>query len=81
MKPRDPWERLDPDEAKRVDVTGRFDFFWVVLDAGMTHLERGQLYGLIRFGSRTDLLLPKHVSICVKPGDRVRGGETIIARY
>lgn len=44
-------------------------------------LERGQLYGLIKFGSRTDLLLPKHVSICVKPGDRVRGGETIIARY
>lgn len=44
-------------------------------------LERGQLYGLIRFGSRTDLLMPNHVSILVKPGDRVRGGETIIARY
>lgn len=44
-------------------------------------LERGQLYGLIRFGSRTDLLMPKHVSILVKPGDRVRGGETIIAKY
>jgi len=44
-------------------------------------LERGELYGLIRFGSRTDLLMPKHVSISVKPGDRVRGGETIIARY
>ena len=22
MKPRDPWERLDPDEAKRIDVAG-----------------------------------------------------------
>ena len=44
-------------------------------------LERGELYGLIRFGSRTDLLMPKHVSISVKPGDRVRGGESIIARY
>ncbi len=44
-------------------------------------LERGELYGLIRFGSRTDLLMPSHVSICVRPGDRVRGGETIIARY
>lgn len=38
LKPRDPWERLDPDEAKRVDVEGRFDFFWVVLDAGMPGL-------------------------------------------
>ena len=38
MKPRDPWERLNPDEAKRVDVAGRFDFFWVVLEAGMPGL-------------------------------------------
>jgi hypothetical protein len=38
LKPRDPWKRLDPDEAKRVDVAGRFDFFWVVLDAGMPGL-------------------------------------------
>lgn len=43
-------------------------------------LSRGELFGLIRFGSRTDLLMPKNVSICVKVGDRVRGGETIIAR-
>lgn len=38
LKPRDPWERLNPDEAKRVDVAGRFDFFWVVLEAGMPGL-------------------------------------------
>ena len=38
LKPRDPWERLEPDEAKRVDVAGRFDFFWVVLEAGMPGL-------------------------------------------
>lgn len=38
LKLRDPWERLDPDEAKRVDVAGRFDFFWVVLEAGMPGL-------------------------------------------
>ncbi|REJ78909.1 MAG: phosphatidylserine decarboxylase [Acidobacteria bacterium] len=44
-------------------------------------LDRGQLFGLIRFGSRTDLLLPAHVSINVEVGDRVRGGETIIAKY
>ncbi len=38
MKPLDPWEKLEPDEAKRVDVGGRFDFFWVVLECGMPGL-------------------------------------------
>lgn len=43
-------------------------------------LRTGQKFGLIRFGSRTDLLMPKNVSVFVKPGDRVRGGETVIAK-
>ncbi len=38
MKPRDPWQRLNTDEAKRVSLAGRFDFFWVVLEAGMPGL-------------------------------------------
>jgi len=40
----------------------------------------GEKYGLIKFGSRTDLLMPKNVEIAVKIGDRVIGGETIIGR-
>src|SRR5687767_12148194 len=43
-------------------------------------LEIGQKYGLIKFGSRTDLLMPKEVEIQVAIGDRVVGGETIIAK-
>lgn len=43
-------------------------------------LERGQRFGLIKFSSRTDLLMPKNVEIAVSIGDRVVGGETIIAR-
>lgn len=43
-------------------------------------LELGQKYGLIKFGSRTDLLMPNEVEIKVSVGDRVTGGETIIAR-
>ena len=43
-------------------------------------LQIGEKYGLIKFGSRTDLLMPKNVEIAVKVGDRVTGGETIIAR-
>jgi len=42
-------------------------------------LEKGQRYGLIRFGSRTDLLLPATADIAVQVGDVVRGGETILA--
>lgn len=40
----------------------------------------GEKYGLIKFGSRTDLLMPPEVEIFVKVGDRVVGGETVIAR-
>ncbi len=45
------------------------------------NLERGQKFGLIKFSSRTDLLMPENVELAVKVGDRVKGGETIIARY
>ncbi len=41
-------------------------------------LERGELFGLIRFGSRVDILLPKEVKILVKVGDRVKGGSSVI---
>ncbi len=43
-------------------------------------LSIGELYGLIKFGSRTDLLMPKNVKVLVKVGDRVKGGETIIGK-
>lgn len=45
------------------------------------HLERGQRFGLIKFSSRTDLMMPKSVELCVNVGDRVKGGETVIAKY
>lgn len=44
------------------------------------NLERGQRFGLIKFGSRTDILMPRSVELQVRVGDRVRGGETIIAK-
>lgn len=42
-------------------------------------LEKGQRYGLIRFGSRTDLFLPADCDVVAQVGDRVRGAETILA--
>lgn len=47
------------------------------LDAGQS-VEAGERFGLIRFGSRVDLLLPTDSRIEVKVGDKVKGGETVI---
>lgn len=44
------------------------------------HLRRGERVGLIKFGSRTDILLPGSAEPLVKPGDRVRGGASVLAR-
>ena len=43
-------------------------------------LELGERFGLIKFGSRTDLVLPRGVEVLVKVGQRVSGGVTIIGR-
>ncbi len=40
---------------------------------------RGERISLIQFGSRCDVYLPLSVQVKVKPGDRARGGETILA--
>ena len=40
---------------------------------------RGQRMGLIKFGSRTDVLLPASVTLRVKAGDRVKGGSSVLA--
>jgi phosphatidylserine decarboxylase len=40
----------------------------------------GERFGLIKFSSRTDLVLPPEVELMTKVGDRVRGGVTIIGR-
>ncbi len=47
------------------------------------HVEKGQRYGMIKFGSQVDIIFPckKNVRVLVKPGQRVRAGETIVAEY
>lgn len=42
-------------------------------------LKKGDRFGMIRFGSRTEVYLPLDATVLVKVGDRVAGGETIIA--
>jgi phosphatidylserine decarboxylase len=41
-------------------------------------LTTGERYGLIRFGSRVDIFLPKDAEVKVKVGDRVKGARDII---
>ena len=43
-------------------------------------LARGERVGLIKFGSRTDILLPGNAEVLVSPGDRVQGGASVLAR-
>jgi phosphatidylserine decarboxylase len=45
-------------------------------------LERGQRIGMIKFGSRTELYVPKDrvASVAVKVGDRVYGAKTVLGR-
>jgi phosphatidylserine decarboxylase len=43
-------------------------------------VKTGQRYGLIRFGSRVDLYLPKETEIMVKKGQKVRAGESVVGR-
>ncbi len=43
-------------------------------------VEKGHRFGMIRFGSRTDIFFPLHAEILVKIGDQVEGGASVIAR-
>jgi phosphatidylserine decarboxylase len=45
------------------------------------HVQRGERISLIQFGSRVDVYLPPRAQIKINPGDRVIGGETVIASF
>ena len=38
----------------------------------------GQRFGIVKFGSRMDVLVPPHVDLCLEKGQHVRAGETVI---
>ena len=44
-------------------------------------LERGQRVGLMKFGSRMDVFMPMDATLLVSVGDRVVGGETVLATF
>jgi phosphatidylserine decarboxylase len=44
-------------------------------------VQRGERIGLVRFGSRVDLWVPREVEILVALGDNVKGGSSVLARW
>jgi len=44
-------------------------------------LAKGEKFGMIKFGSRTELYLPPDTEVCVKAKDKARAGTTILARF
>ncbi len=54
----------------------------IVCRAGQgARLQKGQRFGMIKLGSRVDVFLPRRVEIIVQTGQKVRAGESIIARW
>lgn len=43
-------------------------------------LSKGEKFGMIKFGSRTELYLPPETEICVSPKEKVHAGSTVVAR-
>lgn len=70
-------ERLRVTVTQVAGILARRIVSWVTLD---DKLEKGELYGLIRFGSCTEIVVPASVEVMVKKGDKVRGGESIIGK-
>lgn len=68
-------EKLRVTVTQIAGILARRIVSWVTLDDS---LQKGDLYGLIRFGSCTEIVVPDFVQISVKKGQKVRGGETVI---
>lgn len=70
-----PWGRV-----LVVQITGMVACRLVCWIKPGDHLQTGERLGLIRFGSCTELYLPPETMVLVKAGDKVKGGETILAK-
>jgi len=64
-----------------VQIAGRVARRIVCYPREGERVRKGERFGLIRFGSRVELYLPQGVSVSVQPGQRVRGGETVMGYF
>ena len=70
-------ERLRISVTQIAGILARRIVSWVTLD---DVLAKGDLYGMIRFGSCVEVVMPRSVEVMVEKGQKVVGGETIIGR-
>ena len=50
---------------------------WVTLDDKM---QQGEIYGMIRFGSCLEVVMPVRAKVLVEKGEKVQGGITVLGR-
>lgn len=70
-------ERLRISVTQIAGILARRIVSWVTLD---DVLAKGELYGMIRFGSCVEVVMPRAVEVMVEKGQKVVGGETILGR-
>lgn len=70
-------ERLRISVTQIAGILARRIVSWVTLDDA---LAKGDLYGMIRFGSCVEVVMPRAVEVMVEKGQKVVGGETILGR-
>ena len=63
-------------------ISGKVARHIVCAAAAGARLARGERYGMIKFGSTTELVVPSAevAEVCVKPGQKVTGGVTVLVR-
>ena len=83
----------DQNESTVISIETRFGFIIVMQIAGLVarrilcyakeneKMSAGDRLGFIRFGSRTDIILPNEVTLSVELNQKVYGGQTIIGKY
>jgi len=77
---RDKASEVNEQNAVVIDTNGNGKIAFVHLNKGDEVL-RGERFGMIRFGSRLDVYLPKNVQISVLTGDKVKAGKTILGYF
>jgi phosphatidylserine decarboxylase len=44
-------------------------------------VSKGARFGMIRFGSRVDIVMPAHATVTIREGEHTKAGQTVIARF
>jgi phosphatidylserine decarboxylase len=75
------FKREDGIMAGIVQIAARGVRRCIVMKKEGNKVERGEIVGKIRWGSQTDLIIPRNSIIKVREGEQVHAGSTVIAKY